>query len=212
MYLPSISSLEGNLGFEAYLGESRLERTGNAQNETSDITPYTWIGDTGSIEVYNYNSTIEGNWETAPSISAYYNLRFFNKPLSWSITNKLRIFKASSSALANTSLYNAIGGQNAIQPNDIVVLENDAAYIYIASNEYNNYSTMIEPQGTANSLFNTQGRGGWLKSTAYMTRSVCAGSSTNSNFIYINARGETIQPAESSTQPGNLSLTYAFTI
>ena len=128
----------------------------------------------------------------------------------------MRIFKIASGALTNSSLYNAIIRTGSVQSNDIVIMENDAAYIYIPSNEFAAYGAFTEPQGTTNSLFNTfyngSTRGGWMKSTAYTTRSVSARSLNNSNFIYVNVRGETVIPAESGTQPGLLSLDYAFTI
>jgi len=198
-----------------YSGESILERTGSALNDTSDITPYSWIGDTSSMVVYNYNTNIEGNWETGTKNAEYYNIKFANKVYNWSNSSPVRIFKIPSGALQNTSIYTAIGGANAIQPNDIVIMENDAAYIYITSSEYNTYGLFTEAQGTSTSLYNTNNQGGWLKASAYITRSVTAGTS-NSNFVYVNKRGEIVMPADPASQPANavgtLSLDFAFTI
>mgnify|MGYP006958192634 CR=1 FL=1 len=55
VYLPSISSL-WNI-YPEYNDESIIERTGNTEADTSDITPYPWIGDAGSVEVWEYDYT-----------------------------------------------------------------------------------------------------------------------------------------------------------
>ena len=212
VYAPSVSSLRYNA--TQYQGESMLERTGNAQNESSDITPYAWIGDTSSMQVRIYDTSVEGNWRTGDSNANYYNIRFANKPYTWSGSNNMRIFYIPSNTLANTSIYTAIGSAN-IQANDIVIIENDAAYIYITPSEYNTYGIFTEVQGDTNSLFNTNKQGGWLKASAYTTRSVSYGT-TNSNFIYINRSGTIVVPETTGQQPANavgvLGIDFAFTI
>ena len=212
VYLPSISSL-WNI-YPEYNDESIIERTGNTEADTSDITPYPWIGDAGSVEVWEYDYTYtEGqHWRPGTATSMYYNLRFANKPFSWSNSNKLRIFYIPSGATLDDTVYEEINNKDSIRSNDIVVIGTDAAYIYISANDYNLYSVNID---TTNSLLNTNGNGGWLKSMPYVTRSVSY-NTNNSNFVYINRRGGIIRPAESTTQPANatgpLSLTFAFTI
>ena len=52
IYIPSISSLQSTVN-DSYAGESILERTGSALNDSSDITPYTWMGDASSMVVYD---------------------------------------------------------------------------------------------------------------------------------------------------------------
>ena len=212
VYSPSVSSLR--LNATQYSGESILERTGSALNDTSDITPYTWIGDTSSMSVYIYDSSEESGWRAGEKNTNYYNIRFINKPYSWSSSNNMRVFYIPANTLINTSIYNAIGSAN-IQANDIVIIENDAAYIYVTPSEYNTYGIFTEAQGETNSLFNTNNQGGWLQATAYTTRSVSYGS-TNCNFIYVNKRGEIVVPESSGQQPANavgvLGLDFAFTI
>jgi len=128
-----------------YLGESRLERTGSAQNTNSDITPYTWIGDSSAMRVYDYSANVEGNWVEGSGNTNYFNLRFYNRPLTWSSTNPMRVFRISQVTFTNKSLYSAIMTTGAVQTNDIVIVENDAAYIYIPSNEFTNYGAFTEP-------------------------------------------------------------------
>ena len=197
VYVPSISSLQSIVS-DSYAGESILERTGSALNDSSDITPYTWMGDASSMVVYDYDTSVEGNWRIGTNNSEYYNIRFANKPINWSQSAPLRIFRIASGAgaLQNTSLYSAIGGAGAIQANDIVILSNDAAYIYVTASEYNTYGLFTESQ--SDTLFNTNNQGGWVKATDYMTRSVSI-SSNNGNFIFINARGEIVVPDSTAT-------------
>jgi hypothetical protein len=128
---------------EQYTSESTLERTGSGLTVSSDITPYAWIGDTSSMSVYVYDSSVEGNWRTGEKNTTYYNIRFMNKPYNWSASNNLRVFFVPANTLVNTSLYNAIGSAN-IQSNDIVIIENDSAYIYITPSEYNTYGIFTE--------------------------------------------------------------------
>jgi hypothetical protein len=113
VYIPSVSSL--SISDSAYNEESILERTGGMDVETSDITPYTWIGDNGTMEVYDYNSSASDSpWTLSSGSSNYHNLRFANKPITWSTTTPLRVFRLTSSNVLNTSAYNAIGGNGVI--------------------------------------------------------------------------------------------------
>lgn len=212
VYVSSVSSLRYNM--DQYTSESTLERTGSGLAVSSDITPYAWIGDTSSMSVYVYDSSVEGNWRTGEKNTTYYNIRFKNKPYNWSASNNLRVFFVPANTLVNTSLYNAIGSAN-IQSNDIVIIENDSAYLYITPSEYNTYGIFTEAQGSTNSLFNTNNQGGWLQASAYITRSVAYGT-MNCNFIYVNKRGEIIIPDTAAQQPANtvgvLGINFAFTI
>ena len=102
IYIPSISSL--NSGFSQYNNESIYERNGRTNNDLSyDLTPYNWYGDIASMEVYDYDYSIETRWRSASANSAYYNLRFFNKPIRWgaSSENTMRVFRVSRSTIGN---------------------------------------------------------------------------------------------------------------
>ena len=215
VYLPSISSLTKS-SVDQYKIESLLERNhiATGSNLNQEITPYTWHNDSASMLVYDYDINTTGYWKLQDGINSnYYNLRFTNKPISWSTSSKLRIYRISRNSIQNnTTLFNLLASQN-IHSGDIVVLTNDAAYMYVSSEDLAE-GLNTEPQ---ENIFNTQDSGGsfrgsWIRSQSYATRSASASSSTYNNFIYINALGSPIIPDNSGNQPGLINLNYAFTI
>ena len=214
VYLPSISSLDENkTGIDAnsYGYESLYERNGRTSGGTliTDITPYSWYDDTASMKVYDYYAT-GTRWREASVNNNYYNLRFINKPITWSTSSPMNIYRISRSSISSgTTLRDLIPS---LQIGDIVVLNDEAAYMYISIDDLNS-GLQIEPQ---TDIFNTtiggNTEGGWIKSQSYVTRSVSASSGQYNNFIFINALGSTIIPDNSNSQPGLVNLNYAFTI
>jgi len=204
VYVPSISSLDGaksgtGTGNNNYGLESIYERNGRTNgNLITDITPYGWLGDNASMIIYDYSFGEENPWIESDSINSnYYNLRFPNKPILWSVESPIHIYRISRSAVGNTNLRRIIPN---LQVGDIVVLTNEAAYMYVSTADIQS-GIQTEPQGSVNSLFNTTlnnvSEGGWVRSQAYITRSVTAASGSYNNFIYINALGTTEEPTSS---------------
>lgn len=208
VYLPSISSLTFNVA--TYNNESIYERNGKTTGTlVTDITPYSLYEDAASMAVYDYYNT-GTRWREASAESAYYNLRFTNKPISWSTSSPLRIYRIARSAIpSGSTLRNLIPN---LESGDIVVLTNEAAYMYVSTDDLS-YGLQPEPQ---TDIFNTAigsvTEGGWIRSQSYITRSVTASSSQYNNFIYINALGVPVIPDNSNSQPGLINLDYAFTI
>ena len=208
VYLPSISSLTFNVA--TYNNESIYERNGKTTGTlVTDITPYSLYEDAASMVVYDYYNT-GTRWREASAESAYYNLRFTNKPISWSTSSPLRIYRIARSAIPNGSTLRSLISN--LESGDIVVLTNEAAYMYVSTDDLS-YGLQTEPQ---TDIFNTAigsvTEGGWIRSQSYITRSVTASSSQYNNFIYINALGVPIIPDNSNSQPGLINLDYAFTI
>jgi len=97
-----------------------------------DLTPYSWLNDTTSMTVYDYNSSTENHWTSATMNNDYYNIRFFNKPINWSTSSKLRIFRIARNAVGNNSLRSLIPD---LQLYDIVILTGEAAYMYVSNED-----------------------------------------------------------------------------
>jgi len=129
--LPSISSLTFNVA--TYNNESIYERNGKTTGTlVTDITPYSLYEDAASMVVYDYYNT-GTRWREASAESAYYNLRFTNKPISWSTSSPLRIYRIARSAIPNGSTLRSLISN--LESGDIVVLTNEAAYMYVSTDD-----------------------------------------------------------------------------
>ena len=97
--------------FSNYQNESIYERNGKVAGSDiiRDITPYSWLNDSGSMEVYDYTFGAENPWTLSNNIdSTYYNIRFPNKSIKWSVSSPIRIYRVARSAVGNTSLRSII--------------------------------------------------------------------------------------------------------
>lgn len=210
VYLPSISSLNSFYSDgDSYRAESIYERNGIPNGTNEDLTPYSWINNPITMEVKDYNPGVESRWSSAAVNANYYNIRFNNIAINWSRSHPLRIFRIAASQITNTTLTQAIPN---IQPYDIVILSGNAAYMYVTSADLDTGIQAVPAEGIFNPIIGSNIEGGWVQSSAYMTRSVTSTGAQRNNFIYINALGSTIEPIDSNSQPGVLSLDYAFAI
>jgi len=73
----------------------------------NNITPYPWMKDSNSIRVYQYSSSAE-NFVSTDIDYNYYNLRFANKPLTWSNSKPLTIYIISTELLGTSTIENFI--------------------------------------------------------------------------------------------------------
>jgi len=126
-YVPSVSSLsleQQYIGTDAkqYGLESIYELTGKNDSSTSDITPYTWMRTPSTaINAMQYVGTgSENHWPTIDPQAYWFNIRFNEKPISWSASNKMNIYVIDSTTLSSATFYSAIGGDR-IKSGDIVI-------------------------------------------------------------------------------------------
>lgn len=225
VYVPSISSLDktykgvesGNYGYE-----SIYELTGTTNSDTSVITPYTWFETAGTvINAQKFmGSSAETKWVSTTPQSYWFNIRFNEKPIIWSTTNKMNIYLIDSAVIGSETFYSAIGASN-IKANDIIIYTSnneeilEGVYMYVSASELSTYGIQILPQ---TGFWKTGGTntvdGGWIKSTPYVTRSVPKASGKSPNYMFITEVGKTVAPVGSNDQAatGSLSLDFAFTI
>lgn len=211
VYLPSISSLD-NSRTSSYDVESIYERNGATTGSSlaTDITPYGWYGDAGSIEVYDYQSTASTKWVLSDMSNDYYNLRFVNKPISWSPSSKMHVYRINRSSITgNSTLRSLISDLNM---GDIAILNGEGAYMYVSGEDLSQGLSAMPQSDIFNTTIGSTTEGGWIASQSYTTRSVSASSGSYNNFIYINTLGSTEIPDNSNNQPGLVNLNFAFTI
>lgn len=180
----------------AYSAANILDDNSFYELEDPVLSPFKWKN-TSVIAVYDY-STTNNNWNAASSISSnYLNIRFPYKPITWGLTNKLRIYRVSqlSNISANTVAL-SIGREN-IRSGDILIAQ-DQAYIYISNKEINRYGLYPEtdnqkligiPDSQATQIDSSNlGSGGWIRAERYCTRSLIA-SSSRAQLVDVSVAG-----------------------
>ena len=220
VYLSSVSSYATSISEfnnTNYNYESKYENTGvNDDKITSNITPYTWMGDSECLQVYNNfnpNSTTETTWTLADDNYDYYNLRF-DYPINWSTSTPLRIYEISFQTLTERPYYNIIPN---IKTGDIIVnTEDKIAYMYVDNNTITNYGLKTEYASSTSNRYYTD-YGGWIKSRPYATRSAYrsgnTGTSNKDSIVYINAVGKPIGLTTGQQVPGNgVGFSHSFAI
>lgn len=227
VYAPSVSSLDLNyigVGQNEFGLESIFELTGSTDSNTSAITPYQWMRAPGGvINAKRYaGSGTSTPWVSVTPEAYWFNIRFKEKPISWSATNQMNIYIIDSSTIGSSTFYNAIGGAN-IQSGDIVIYRTTTSgetelygvYMYVTTAESSTSGLLTMPnEGYWSTSADGRTYGGWIESTPYVTRSVSIGNGRQPNYAFVDKQGSLHFPNLTNDQAaaGSLSLDFAFTI
>ena len=225
VYVPSVSSLDRNYTDTTSYGyESIYELTGDTRLNTSDITPYTWIRTASTvINAYQDVGSGEDRWNSITPEAYWLNMRFNEKPIIWSTSNKINIYITDSATIGSTTFYDAIGSAR-IKSGDIVIFKTATsgdyelygAYMFVSLEEQRSKGIQTMPaEGYWDTRLNNTTRGGWIESTPYVTRSVSvSGTGRYPNYIYVDGQGALHFPNLSNdlAAAGSLRLDFAFTI
>lgn len=228
VYAPSISSLDLNhagVGPREFGFESIFELTGDTEATTSLITPYQWMrAPSGVINARRYvGSGSETPWTQITPEAYWLNIRFNEKPINFSSSNKMNIYVIDSSTIGSRTFYNAIGETN-IQPGDIVIYRTVSSgtttlygvYMFIPTSESSTLGLQTLPNESYwDTTSGNRTAGGWIQSTPYVTRSVSLGGTGRyPNYVFVDEQGDLKYPNLSNDQAaaGSLSLDFAFTI
>lgn len=216
IYIPSASSYD-NTEFNSsiYKVESIYENTGDSLANTSDITPYSWIGDTSSVVVLKNYKANDGTWTETSDCAYYHNLRF-ELPITWSTSSKMRIYEVNfTNAFTERPFINMISG---IQEGSIVIdIRYNEAYMYLTNDTISRYGLKTEIGDNASSKVYTDGsEGAWIKSVPYVTRSVNNSGNVNAGkdgMVFIDNIGTPQGIGNGGfSVPSRFNLVYSFTI
>ena len=179
----------------AYSAANVLDDESRYENEDELLSPFTWKSPT-KVEVYNYSTT--NGWQPIQNENSnYLNIRFPYKPISWGESNKMHVYVIDQLDTISGSVAASIGASK-LRSGDIFI-SNHQAYIYISNKEINRYGLYIVTDNkfvglSDNDVANIKtystnlGLGGWIKSTAYWTRSLITGT-TRVNIASVSTEG-----------------------
>jgi hypothetical protein len=146
VYLPSISSLTIDSTYISNYGqESLYELTGSTEPIEAGqptITPYTWMNTAPTVMVAKsyLGSGSEQRWASTAIQSRWFNIRFKDRPITWSTSNPLTVYEIDATNIGSDTFYTAIGANN-IHTGDIVIYTSQngsilqGVYMYISQND-----------------------------------------------------------------------------
>lgn len=186
IYLPSVANYTTNTDYQ---------QEGNL---------YPWATSTAGINVYTYN--VSGSQFSANvANAAYKNLRFPGQPISLST---LRILNINGQVDNFKDIFNSESSPyGAIVSGDIVIENNQTAYMYVSSNDIISKGLQVEPDS---GKFATDGNGGWLKAQEHWTRSINYNAPSYNYYIYIDNETGSVQYSNPSST--GLALNYSFSV
>ena len=194
---------------------------GNLTNKVSTYIQredgnFPWLNN--NVVAYTYSSSSGWTQNSNDSNSYYMNIRTPFKALTWSGSNKMRVFREYNTQIpSNVQIASSIANTGEIRSGDIYIDTYNQAYIYVLNSEIQALGIQIMPttgdyaKFNTSNLSNTSLRGGWVRAEDYWTRSVIAGSNAE-NFAYVNEYGEVETTTTNSANSAGLNVMYTFAI